>query len=185
MNNGPITPSCNAYHSLFYRKALHPDLFEIEGRRSIEHGEYQLEGWTCKGSHALLFSFQGISVTEVVTFEPEKFSDRGRVACVPCAGERDIEETVSERIEYLGSMQTETLTPNLFLDSYNDLIKYGRKEQCLMVMWPDRHGNNLSVLDVQRYKDEVHAQGFHLRADCMLVLRTQSIFQTKILEAAE
>ena len=38
---------------------------------------------------------------------------------------------------------------------------------------------NLSLVDVQRYRDEVHSQGYHLRSDCGLVLRTQSIFQVK------
>ena len=33
------------------------------------------------------------------------------------------------------------------------------------------------MIDVQRYANQVHLQGYHLRNDCGLVLRTQSIFQ--------
>ena len=38
---------------------------------------------------------------------------------------------------------------------------------------------NLSLVDLQRFADQVHVQGYHLRSDCGMVLRTQSIFQIK------
>jgi len=51
---------------------------------------------------------------------------------------------------------------------------------CLMSEWTDEPGKpNLSVVDVQRYNREIHVQGYHMRSDCGLVLRTQSIFQIK------
>ena len=37
----------------------------------------------------------------------------------------------------------------------------------------------MSLVDVQRFADSVHVQGYHLRSDCGLVLRTQTIFQIK------
>ena len=44
---------------------------------------------------------------------------------------------------------------------------------------------NLSLVEIQRYTDQVHVQGYHLRSDCGLVLRTQSIFQAGVDEDAE
>jgi hypothetical protein len=35
------------------------------------------------------------------------------------------------------------------------------------------------VLDIQRYAEEVHVHSYHLRGDCGMVLRTQTIFQLK------
>ena len=32
-------------------------------------------------------------------------------------------------------------------------------------------------IDVQHFRSEVHVQGYHLRSDCGLVLRTQSMIQ--------
>jgi hypothetical protein len=45
-------------------------------------------------------------------------------------------------------------------------------------MWTDDSGKpNLSVFDMQSTRTELHLQGYHLRSDCGLVLRTQSMFQ--------
>jgi hypothetical protein len=78
------------------------------------------------------------------------------------------------------SMQTETLTDHLYLSTYNEMMEHGRNEECLMSVWADEIGKpNLSLIDRQRYGDEVHVQAYHLRSDCGLVLRTQSIFQIK------
>jgi hypothetical protein len=50
----------------------------------------------------------------------------------------------------------------------------------LLTVWNDELGrHNLSLIDTQRYSDEVHVQAYHCRSDCSLVLRTQSIFQVK------
>jgi hypothetical protein len=43
----------------------------------------------------------------------------------------------------------------------------------------------MSVLDIQRYRTEVHVQGYHLRSDCALVLRTQSMFRLGVDEEEE
>ena len=49
-----------------------------------------------------------------------------------------------------------------------------------MTVWNDELDRvNLSLVDIQRYREEVHAQAYHLRSDCGLVLRTQTIFQVK------
>jgi hypothetical protein len=46
-----------------------------------------------------------------------------------------------------------------------------------MTFWKDGGKNNMSLIDYQKYREEVHVQAYHLRSDCGLVLRTQSIFQ--------
>ncbi len=60
------------------------------------------------------------------------------------------------------------------------MLEHARECETLTSVWTDELGKpNLSLVDVQRYSDEVHIQGYHLRSDCGLVLRTQSIFQVK------
>ena len=77
-------------------------------------------------------------------------------------------------------MQTETLTDHLYRGTYNEMLDHGAAADTIKVAWEDEMGrSNLSLLDFQRYRDEVHVQSYHLRSDCGLVLRTQSIFQIK------
>ena len=174
------TTSLQLYNMLIYRAALHPEFFGIESRRKIELDDYEFEAWVFKGGHAVRFQHNGTCVTEVVTDQPDTLPDRSLTASLPCAGEKDHESEFSDRINYVTSMQTETLTDHLYLGTYNEMLDHGQSADTIRVTWDDEMGrSNLSLLDLQRYRDEVHVQSYHLRSDCGLVLRTQSIFQIK------
>ena len=45
--------------------------------------------------------------------------------------------------------------------------------------WENEQGQNLTVLDAQKYKREYHVQSYHLVAAQGTVLRTQSIFEIR------
>ena len=176
------TTSLQSYNMLVYRNAIHPEFFEIEGRQRIEHGEYEFESWIFKGGHVVRFEHNGLCVTEVITDRLETLPDRGLITALPCAGEKDHEAEFGDRVTYITSMQTETLTDHLYLGTFNELSDHARESECPVSVYPDEDGrNNLSVIDVQRFSDQVHLQGYHMRSDCGLVLRTQSIFQVSEL----
>lgn len=178
MNFSSKVSSLQSYNMLLFRTALHPEFFEIAGRKCIEHGEYEFESWIFRGGHLARFEHNGLCVTEVITDDPSSLPDRCMVTTMPCAGEKEHEAKFSECINYMTSIQTEILTDHLFLGTYNELLKHGRSSDALMTIWgedPDKP--NLSLFDMQRYAEEVHMQGYHLRSDCGLVLRTQSLFQ--------
>jgi len=174
------TSTLQAYSLALYRGALHPEFFQIEGRSRIAHGEYEFEAWISRGGHALRFEHQNLCLCEVVGEEIDLLPERGHVTTLPCAGEKDHEAEFADRVVYMTSMQTETLTDHLYLSTYNEMIEHGRMGDCLMSVWSDELARpNLSLIDVQRYGDQVHVQTYHLRSDCGLVLRTQTIFQVK------
>ena len=181
MSVQPKVTSLQAYNMLLYRNALHPEFFGIEGRRRIEHGEYEFEAWIFRGGHALRFQHDGHCLSEIVTDDIDQLPERGLVATFPCAGEKDHDTTFGERLVYMTSMQTELLTDHLYLGTYNEMMEHGRKFDGLMSVWsePELAHPNLSLVDMQRFADQVHVQSYHLRSDCGLVLRTQSIFQVK------
>jgi len=173
------TSTLQAYSLGLFRSAIHPEFFQIEGRTRITHGEYEFEAWIFRGGHALRFEHHGLCVTEVICENIDTLPDRGHVTTLPCAGEKDHESEFADRIVYMASMQTETLSDHLYLGTYNEMLEHGRMDGCLMSIWTDGGKPNLSLLDLQRYGEEVHAQTYHLRSDCGLVLRSQSIFQVK------
>lgn len=173
------TSSLQAYHLVLYRKAVHPEFFGIEGRRRLVHGDYEFEGWIFRGGHTFLFHFQGLCAAEIVTDRLDGLPDRARVVLFPCAGERDHEDKVAERIGYVTSVQTETLTDHLYNGTFQEMIEHARAGESLMTTWKDTNGvDNMSLIDVQRFRNEIHAQSYHLRSDCGLVLRTQTIFRS-------
>ena len=172
--------SLQAYNMLLYRTAIHPEFFQITGRRRLEHSGVEFESWIFKGGHVFRFQHGGSCATEVVTDAFERLPGKGLVTTLPCAGEKDHEAAVSDRLVFMTSIQTETLSDHLYNSTYLELLEHGRMCEGLMTVWKDE-GNkpNLSMIDMQRYSDQIHVQAYHCRSDCSLVLRTQSIFQLK------
>ena len=178
MNLSTKASSLQAYNMLVYKNALHPEFFGIESRHRIEYGEYEFEAWIFRGGHALRFQHDETCIVEVVCEDAENLPDRGRATTLPCAGERDHEAKFGDHVIYMTSIQTEILTEHLYLGTYREMLEHGSEGQTLMSVWEDHTGKpNMSLVDMQRFNDELHVQSYHLRSDCGLVLRTQSIFQ--------
>jgi len=169
-----------AYNMLLYRTALHPEFFEIAGRTRIDHGDYEFEAWLFPGGHLARFEHSGVCVTEVVTESGDSLPTRGLMTTFPCAGEKDHESEFGEDLLYITSIQTEMLPDHLFSGTYSELKRHAESGESMYEHWSDEIGNNnLSLVDVQRFSNQVHLQSYHLRQDCKLVLRTQTIFEIK------
>lgn len=180
MNPTTRSSSLQAYRMILYRRALHPELFRVKSRRTLDHGEYKFEAWLMAGSHLLRFEFGGGCATELITDLEEGIPDRGVVAAVPCAGERDHEQAFGEKIRLVSTLQTESLPESLYAATYKELVAFGKENDAMVHTWQDEDGGKCaSILDLQRYRTEIHAQSYHLMAQGGLVLRTQSIFEHK------
>lgn len=178
MNSPSKSTSLQAYRLILYRRALHPELFRVKGRRTVTHGEYEFEWWIMPGSHLMRFQHQNQCACELITDQEEGIPDRGIVAAMPCAGERDHEQAFTDKIRYVSTVQTEQLPESLYQATFQELTAFGRESDALMHTWIDEDGGKCaSILDVQRFRRETHAQAYHLLAQGGLVLRTQSIFE--------
>lgn len=167
-----------AYRLVLYRRALHPELFKVRNRLTVEHGDYEFEGWVMPGGHVLRFQHGDGCASELVTEQETGLPERGVVAAFPCAGERDHEQDVGEHIKYVGTVQTETLSDNLYSATYAELLDFAKEQDAAAVLWNDADGGKcLSFIDVQRFRTELHAQCYHLIATGGLVIRTQTIFE--------
>jgi hypothetical protein len=184
--NPTKSSSPHAYAMLLYRRAVHPEFFGIEARRKVQHGDYEFEGWIFKGGHCIRFQYGAISFCEVVVDNPTSLPDRGLAGTLPCAGEHDHDEKITEEINYMTSIQSESLSDHLYLGTYKEMLQHGRDSDSLMVAWSEPNGKqNLSLIDLQRFRNELHVQSFHLRAASGLVLRTQSMVQLPEAAAKE
>ncbi len=180
--NLPTKPnSLQTYQLVLYKRALHPELFPLMARRSLVHGGYDFEAWVMPGAHLLRFRLNGFCACELVTDQESGLPTEGAVTAFPCAGEKDFEHKFAkERVKYVTTVQTETLTENLYTATYNELVDFGKEINGLTHKWTDPDaGRCMTMLDLQRHNREVHAQSYHLIAQGGLVLRTQSIFEHK------
>ncbi len=82
------------------------------------------------------------------------------------------------RLGYVTTVQTESLTDNLFMATLREMRDFASEADAMIHEWKDNEGNiSLSLLDVQKYKKEFHFQSYHLIGSSGMVLRTQSIFE--------
>lgn len=173
------TPSLNAYQVILYNQALHPELFALKGRRRHERGGYELETWLMHGMHVLRFAWKNRHICELLT-DQSKSPVSGVVSAFLAAGERDYEKRFDrDGITYMTSVQTETLSENLFESTYEEISALEQESKAVAVRWNDDAGRCLSLVDVQEMTDQVHAQCYHLLANGGIVIRTQTLFEVR------
>lgn len=177
MNTTAKSNSLQSYQVILYGRALHPELFSLKGRQVLRNGDYEVESWTMNGSHLLRFEYKTVCCCELVT-DNEKNPTQGVVSSFLCAGEHEFEHRFpKDRVNYMTSVQTETLSENLFATEFEELLDLGKKMNALIHRWNDDVGPCLSVLAMQALNREAHIQAYHLLANGGLILRSQTIFE--------
>jgi len=163
---------------VLYSRALHPDLFELRGRRVLRDKAFELEAWVMDGQHALRFEHKGLCLTELLCDAEKAVPQGGIVAAFLCTSERDYDHKFpKDKVNYLTTVQTETLSENLYQSTYNEMIEFAKEKQALAHRWNDGDGKCISLIDARRMNGEVHVQCYHLVAATGLVLRIQSLFE--------
>ncbi len=171
--------SLQSYQIVLYNRALHPEFFPLKGRRVDRHGGYELESWVMQGCHLLRFEYRTLCCTELLTDQDGNLPATGVVTAFLAAGERDFEHRFEkDKVTYLTTVQTETLSDSLYAATYKEMLDHARDTRALLHQWEDESGRCLSLIDIQKHLREVHAQAFHLVAAGGIVIRTQSIFET-------
>jgi hypothetical protein len=163
---------------MVYRRALHPELLDLQGRRVYRHGDYEVECWIAPSGHVVRFQALGDILTEAVIEKGDHLPEFGLVHALPCLGEKDYELPKENGVGYVTTIQTESLTDNLYRSTFREMQAFVEESDPLAYEWKDESGAaNISILDVQKLKSELHVQSYHLIGATGLVLRTQSIFE--------
>jgi len=118
---------------MVYSRALHPELFDLEARRTDRHGEYEVELWATPGGHAVRFQFAGQTYTETVIERGDHLPETGLVHALPCFGEKDYNHTPAKesRIGYVTTVQTEALTDNLYAATLREMQDFAEESNCI------------------------------------------------------
>ena len=175
------TSSSQVFRLMVYRRPLHPELFNLQGRQCHAQAEYEVETWITPGGHVVRFQNEESYLTETVIESGDHLPEAGLIHALPCLGEKDFQLDHKEhnlQIGYVTTIQTEMLTENLFLATYKEMREFANESCALEHERRDQNGSLVySVLDVQKYKKEFHLQSYHMFGANGLVLRTQSIFE--------
>lgn len=179
MSIGHKASVMQTFRLMVYQRALHPELFSLQGRRMYRHGDYEAEIWIYPLGHVIRFQIDGQCLTETVIQEGDHLPEHGLVHALPCLGEKEFELQPTDSIGYVTTVQTEALTDSLYSTTYQEMMDFAEENDTMCHKWSDEMGDNsLSVLDVQKFQKEFHFQSYHLISSCNMVLRTQSIFES-------
>ena len=172
------TPSMQIYKLALYQRALHPELFRIQDRRAAPQAEYEVEAWVTPGGHVLRFAGRNRCLTEAVAHQDFPLPDRNILHNLQCLGEREVDQVIEGTVRYMASAQTELLTDNLYAATFKEMKEFAAENQALIHAWTEPDGTqSLSVLDLQYFRREMHAQAYHMVGPNGFMLRTQSIFE--------
>lgn len=164
---------------MLYKRPLHPELFSFKARRVDRHGDYEVETWLVNGGHVVRFVLDGQSLVEAVLEGNDHLPESNLAHVLPCLGEKEYEFEGEGKVAYFTTLQTESLTENLYLATYREMKDFANEVGALAFEQETPAGPNLYVLDVQKYRSEFHVQGYHLTASNGNVLRTQSVFEIR------
>lgn len=175
----PTHPICTqSYQAVLYERALHPELFDLRSRRVHPLASAELETWVMPGCHLLRFERGSTCATELLIDREGGLPEAGVLSAFLCAGEHEFEHTFgSQKVTYMLSVQTETLSENLYGATMREMREHASQNNSDTFAWTSDAGENLSLLDVQTYHDQVHVQAYHLVASGGFVLRSQSLFE--------
>jgi len=180
MSIGQKSSNTQLFRLMAYQRALHPELFDLQVRQSQRLENYEFECWLMPAGHVVRFQAQGQALTETVIERGDHLPEKGLVHALPCIGEKEYERQPQpqDKIGYVTTVQTETLTENLYMATYREMCDFAHDAGAMAHRWTDKDGVLcLSLLDTQKYKRELHVQSYHLTGVTGLVLRTQSIFE--------
>ncbi len=178
MNLQPKLHGVQTFQTTIYGRALHPELFQLKGRRVIQHAGLELESWLMPGGHLLRLQSGTSCICELLTEHEKTVPEEGIVHAFLCVGEHDYEKPFEAAgVNYIHSIQTEVLSETLFDATMDEMRLHSKEEQSLVYEWTDQTGRCLSAIDVQRHSRELHAQSYHLIATGGMVVRTQTIFE--------
>jgi hypothetical protein len=181
MSVGHKSSNTQIFRLMVYRRALHPELFDLQSRRMYRHGDYEAEGWVVPGGHVMRFQVGEDSLTETVVENGDHLPETGLVHALPCLGEKDYEMARDGgRTGYVTTIQTESLTDNLYHATYREMRDFALQVEAQVYEWTDPDGSQcMSILDTQKFKKQFHIQSYHLLGASGMVLRTQSIFEVR------
>ncbi len=178
MSIGHKSFNAQLFRLMVYKRPLHPELLNLQVRRVFQHGDYEAECWLAPSGHVVRFQTDTDALTEVVIEKGDHLPEQGLIYALPCLGEKDFKLEDDGPLGYVTTIQTESLTDNLYLATFREMLDFARENDALHYEWKDKEGpSSLSVLDCQKFKKELHVQSYHMISASSMVLRTQSIFE--------
>jgi hypothetical protein len=162
-----------------YGRALHPELFEIRARRTIDRGSYSASVAITTAGHLISWCRDGLTLTEVAAGTSQPLPQRRRLLSHRLGGERSDRVECRGGLRYQTCFQLETLDHDLFWGFQQELVaQAARRGVAHRFEAPGRLDvGAFSWIDVETRPRSLLVQTFHTFPDDSAIVKTQSLFE--------
>lgn len=162
-----------------YGRAIHPELFEVHARRSIDRGSYSAMVSITTTGHVITWRKDGLTLTEITTAASEPLPQKRRLISHRLTGDRSDRMECRGGITYQTCFQLESIDPDVFWGFQQELVVEGSKQGLLHRF---ESGGRMALGAVSLITLETRARGllvqcFHTFPDDLSVVKTQSLFE--------
>ncbi|MCS7015174.1 MAG: DUF2617 family protein [Gemmatales bacterium] len=162
-----------------YRRALHPELFEVLSGHRVERGDFLLHMWVTRSGHVLTWTDGKHQLTEVVASQQDALPE-GWVVRLHLRGERLAEVVGVAGVRYQAGFQEERLSPEIFLHLHDEIVEDGQREG-FFVPWGAGGRTKLtpvSYLHPQARPGSLVVYAFHTFPEEYTIIKTQSLIES-------
>lgn len=170
-----------------YRRALHPELFQIYQRQQVTRRLYNAEIWITGLSHVITVHSKNGFLTEVTAPDNESLPETGLVTSFKFRGERDHDETTEDGLTHILSSQVERMTANVYEAFYQEMVR-GAKRRGLFMQLDEPAGSGhlppFAYLDYEARDRELHVHTYLAFSDECSLIKLQSIFEIDLKKSS-
>lgn len=162
-----------------YGRPLHPELFEVHSRGQIERGDYKATILITSAGHAVSWSYQGLTLTEVATSARNPLPQKRRLLSYKLKGHRADRVPCRGGVGYQVNFQLEKVDPDVFWSFQQELANDGEGQGLLYRFnTSDRLAlGALSYVKVETRSRSMLVQAFHTFPDDYAIVKSQSLFE--------
>ena len=177
MDSSRTDQSLSELNFCVFRRALHPELFDIYASRQFVQGDYEVIIWVTGCGHVVQVFSGNHCITELICPPDQMLPKHGLVEQFTFRGEKSHKCNWSKGLSYMMNLQVETMSTNLFRQSHADLMRAGKKRGMFVpfAQWAKGELVPFSYLDYEARQDELQLNTFHAFPEQQTILKTQSL----------
>jgi hypothetical protein len=162
-----------------YGRALHPELFEVFGTRTVRRGDYEATVQITSAGHLVTWRYQGMTLTEVAAAAHHPLPQRRRLLSYRLKGERTDHISCRCGVRYQVAFQLEPVEPEVFWTFNNELSLDGLRSGLIHKF----HSSGrmalgaVSYINVETRNRSLLVQAFHTFPDDYAIVKSQSLFE--------
>jgi hypothetical protein len=178
MESPRIDQSLSELTFCVFRRALHPELFNIYSSRQFFQGDYEVIIWITDCGHVASVFHGSECITELMCPPDQLLPKRGLVEQFAFKREKSHNCGWAKNFHYMMNLQVENMSSNLFRQSHTDLTNAGKKRGMYVpfAQWAQGELVPFSYLDYEARQNELQLHTYHAFPEQQTILKTQSLF---------